>query len=248
MYVYTLAVCPLAWELNAFLFAWLLNVINFLRQDDEQRAAVMVETPGEPTDHDHTGDMEASPADERNGDVDLGTEAQELEPEIPEPVLDATQRLQDALMKRDNGKNSAEKRGATPKPKPKAKVKVLKRPSAKKASAKKLCGKPKPKSHDKPVKKGRELKMTVQCVYSRAYHAAQSTLDKQFIVFTFSPFSLHYQNQVVGHQTVDELYLSSPKPVQGKFSKVKGLSEEQVTKKARAAGQLAVHKFSKGST
>ena len=52
---------------------------------------------------------------------------------------------------------------------------------------------------------------------------------------------------MVSQQTLDELYFSSPKPVQGKFSKVKGLSEEQITKKCRTAGQLAVQKFSKGS-
>ena len=145
----------------------------------------MVEPPGNDSFQHHTDYMEPSPADEMNGDVDVGTEEQNAE--TPTPVMDPTQRLQSALMKRDNGKNPAHKCGATPKPapKPKAKVKVLKKPSAKKATAKKDNGKPKPKAHDKSAKKVRVLKMTAQCVYSRAYHAAHSTLEKKSCVYVF---------------------------------------------------------------
>ena len=146
---------------------------NFQLQDDVAHAE-MAGHAKESTSHDT---MDHNPADEIHEGDDLPAKEMPEEAEIPEPMPDATKRLQDALMKRDSDKNPAQKRGATPKPAPNPKVKakeqakVLKKPITKKATPKTVCQKPKPKSHDKPVKKvkkTRELKMTVQCVYSRA--------------------------------------------------------------------------------
>eukprot|EP00435_Cladocopium_sp_Y103_P028569 s1908_g7.t1 len=98
-------------------------------------------------------------------------------------------KLQDALKNRNAQKKEAQAVGATPKSlskkpaakvlqqKPAAKVALLKRPSTKQLdrsdtqSAGKRTSK-KVKVLAKPKKRARELKMTRECIYSRAYHQA----------------------------------------------------------------------------
>eukprot|EP00435_Cladocopium_sp_Y103_P039604 s2002_g10.t1 len=99
-------------------------------------------------------------------------------------------KLQDALKNRNAQKKEAHAVGATPKvlcKKPAAKVAVLKRPSAKQVasadsqSAAKRTSKEKMRVKAKTKKSVRELKMTRECIYSRAYHQALHFREKKSV-------------------------------------------------------------------
>lgn len=129
-----------------------------------------------------------------NAEVQLG------DADIPAPQ--GTARLEAALQARNGGMPSGlgakpkAKAKAQPKAKPKAKAKAhgkkvpsLKRPASKADQAENRFKKPAASVGMQPARKStpgvckkrstRELKMTRDCVYSRAYHGAQSSLAKQ---------------------------------------------------------------------
>lgn len=114
----------------------------------------------------------------------MDTEQKDPPPELDVPIVDASVRLQEAMKRREETKanvKASEKCGATPKSlpkKPAAKVKSKKQKSSVTSKAH-VLKKPAAKCQSTGSRpKTRELKMTRECVYSRAYHAAQCNSAK----------------------------------------------------------------------
>ena len=121
-------------------------------------------------------------------------------------------KLQDAMQKRDLAKAAMKRPAAAAalqaKPKLKA-MKVVKKPTVMKSHAMKVKAKPSPKKQKMPKAKAcpkakvapkgkaapRRLKMTKECVYSRAYHAESSAWASSIVVrsvFVLQPCWFHF--------------------------------------------------------
>ena len=126
---------------------------------------------------DESQDLSLAPADAEAdpGEIIMDTQ-QEDPPEADVPMVDASNRLQEAMKRREETKSHAkasERCGATPKcsaKKPAAKSKKQKSPVTSKAPVLKKPAAKCQSTGSRP--KTRELKMTRECVYSRAYHSA----------------------------------------------------------------------------
>jgi len=162
-----------------FVFAWAKFGDNLSQADTQQDATVLAVPSG--TGHaDQQDDLEDPEVDRELAGLEAdATKHQEVSGDV------GVTKLQDALDTRNAQKRDAKAVGATCKAsckKPAANVQVLKRPSAKvKAKGKsKAKGQVNANAKDKGKKPAKKLKMSRECIYSRAYHQASHPLQSIF--------------------------------------------------------------------